>query len=102
MTIDVLESPTRAVQESKGVNKARRLQQAQATPASNSDSVSLTRSAVTLQKLEQIVSTQPIVDQSKVENIKNAIAKGQYVMDPQKTADKFMKLESALTNNKSS
>lgn len=96
MTTETLEPPTQAVQESR-IQKAKRLQATQAVQSTApSDSVTLAGSALILQKLEQTLSTLTVVDQKRVENIKAAIAKGQYVVDPKKTADKFMRLESAL------
>ena len=60
---------------------------------SRSDTVSLTDAAEQLQSLQQIVVDTPIVDQSKVDALRAAIANGSYVIDATEVAQNLLKLE---------
>jgi negative regulator of flagellin synthesis FlgM len=57
------------------------------------DTVSLTDAAEQLQSLQQIVVNAPIVDQSKVDALRAAIADGTYVIDSTEVAQNLLKLE---------
>ena len=60
------------------------------------DSVTITSSAVHLQAAERRLKGIPLVDEARVERIRNSIENGEYNIDPAKIADKFIKLETAL------
>ena len=64
--------------------------------AHNTDLVTITSSAVYLQAAERRLKDVPVVDQERVERIRDAIQNGEYKIDPSKIADKFIKLETAL------
>lgn len=55
--------------------------------------VNLSSGAAAMKQLTQTLSSTPSFDQSKVDQIKNLIANGQYNVDPQKIAQKFMAME---------
>ena len=61
-----------------------------APSASSTDSVSLTDTAARLQKLENTISALPVVDSQRVEDIRSAIANGEYQIDAESIADKMM------------
>jgi negative regulator of flagellin synthesis FlgM len=60
------------------------------------DSVSVSDSAVLLQKLEEAVTNAPATDSGRVEQIKQALANGEYSVDAQRVADKILKFERDL------
>ena len=64
--------------------------------AHSTDSVTITSSAVHLQAAERRLKGIPLVDEARVERIRNSIENGEYNIDPAKIADKFIKLETAL------
>ncbi len=70
-------------------------QQGGANPASTgpTDTVSLTDMASRLKALEQKLSEQPDVDQSRVDRVRDAISNGQYNINPERVADKMMDFE---------
>jgi len=60
----------------------------------NLPDISLARNmAEQLQILEQYVAKAPVVDQQIRNNIRSAIATGNYLIDPVSIAEKFMKFE---------
>ncbi len=61
-----------------------------------SDRVTLTPQAQRLKELEGQVSRLPVVDQTKVERIRNEIAQGTYQMDPQRVAEKMLQFEAQV------
>jgi negative regulator of flagellin synthesis FlgM len=70
---------------------------AAATPASQAgDTVTLTNSARSLQKIEEAVAKAPVVNTSKVAAIKQAISSGNYQIDAGRVADKLLQFESGL------
>ena len=66
--------------------------------ANNSDSLTLTDSALNLKKLEDSISHLPIVDMQKVEEIQNKIKDGSYSINPDKIAKRFIEMELALSS----
>ncbi|MCZ8129723.1 MAG: flagellar biosynthesis anti-sigma factor FlgM [Steroidobacteraceae bacterium] len=54
------------------------------------DSVTLTDSARSLQKLAEAVAAAPVVSESRVESIKNAIAQGKYEVNAERVAEKML------------
>jgi len=63
---------------------------------SGDDSISLTRTGSQMAATSREMASSPAFDTSKVERIKSMIAEGQYSIDPQRLADRFMDLEAAL------
>jgi len=78
--------------------KSGQANQAAASKATaQSDTVALTAEAKSLQQLGKDVSSQTeYFDQERVDTIKQSIAEGQYAVDPQRVADKFMETEQLL------
>jgi negative regulator of flagellin synthesis FlgM len=70
----------------------------QQSSASLKDSVSLTPQAQQFNKLQQKASNSSGVDQSKVNDIKKAIAEGKYEVNIQRLAEKLAAFESDLFN----
>ncbi len=64
--------------------------------SSVADTVSLSENAVQLGKVDNIAISAPVVDTQRVEQVKQAIASGNYEVDPAKIADKLMQFESML------
>jgi negative regulator of flagellin synthesis FlgM len=75
-------------------------QQAEAKPAATTeqtgDTVTLTNSARTLQKIEETVAKAPVVDAAKVASVKQAVEGGTYQIDPRRVADKLLQFERGL------
>ncbi|MEM7292755.1 MAG: flagellar biosynthesis anti-sigma factor FlgM [Pseudomonadota bacterium] len=73
-----------------------------AAPASDSgtakptDKVDLTDAAETLQELEKSLGENAQISSEKVAAIKEALASGQYKIDPDLIAQKFLEVERAL------
>ena len=65
--------------------------------SSAKDTVSLSDNAVQLGKIDNTVSSPPVMDTQRIEALKQAISNGSYEVDPVKVADKLMKFESMLT-----
>lgn len=60
------------------------------------DTLRLTGHAVQLQSLSQQVTASPEVDLKRVAAVREALASGQYRIDPANIADRLMSLEHAL------
>ena len=60
------------------------------------DTVTLTNSARSLQKIEEAVAKAPVVNSSKVAAVKQAISSGTYQVDAGRVADKLLQFESGL------
>lgn len=70
-------------------------QQESGRPATG-DTVSLTDTAARLQQLEKRMVELPVVDSQRVEQLKKAIADGNYQVDPARVAEKLLAFETAL------
>lgn len=67
------------------------------TPAAQAgDTVTLTDSARSLQKIEEAVAKAPVVNASKVAAVKQAIHSGSYQVDARRVADKLLQFERGL------
>ncbi len=66
-----------------------------ATP-STGDTLTLTDSARSLQKIEGAVAKTPVVNSSKVASVKQAVQSGTYQVDAGRVADKLLQFESGL------
>ena len=65
------------------------------TPQSG-DTLTLTDSARSLQKIEQAIAKAPAVDAAKVAAVKQAIQSGTYQIDAGRVADKLLQFENGL------
>lgn len=63
------------------------------TPASRGDSVSLSRQT---KELEQKLESYPEVDDSRVEQIRAALADGSYKVDAEKLAQKMLEMDKSI------
>jgi flagellar biosynthesis anti-sigma factor FlgM len=82
---------------SSGVVTDKSQSEAQAAGASQTgDTVTLTSSARSLQKIEEAVAKAPVVNASKVAAMKQAINSGTYQIDSARVADKLLQFESGL------
>jgi negative regulator of flagellin synthesis FlgM len=72
--------------------------EAKAAPSTEQtgDTVTLTDSARTLQKIEETVAKAPVVDAAKVAFVKQAVQSGSYQIDPRRVADKLLQFERGL------
>lgn len=73
--------------------------EASAAGTSNSqtgDTLTLTDSARSLQKIEEAVSKTPVVNAAKVASVKQAITAGTYQIDAGRVADKLLQFERGL------
>ncbi len=62
------------------------------------DRLSLTETSARVQELQARVSSLPVVDGRRVQEIKQAIAQGSYEIDPARVAEKIVRLEVALSD----
>ena len=60
------------------------------------DTVQLTDSAKQLRQLEEILANQPVTDTKRVEEIKQAIASGEYEVNAEQIAEKLLQLDKEL------
>jgi len=67
-----------------------------ASTAQTSDTVTLTNSARSLQKIEETVAKTPVVNASKVAAMRQAINSGTYQIDSGRVADKLLQFERGL------
>lgn len=61
------------------------------------DTVTMTDTASLLSRLEQHISTLPVIDTQRVEQIKNEILNGEFATDYSEVADRLIVLESYFT-----
>ena len=69
---------------------------ASAAKPGSRDTVTLTHSARSLQKIEEAVAKAPVVNASKVAAVKQAISSGTYQIDAGRVADKLLNFERGL------
>ena len=60
------------------------------------DTVNVSRSAVLLGKLEELVRSSPSVDAARVRAIKDAVSSGSYEIDDQAVADNMIRMDREL------
>lgn len=60
------------------------------------DSVSVSDSALLMQRLEEVVAKASPTDVERIQQIKTAIANGEYQVDSQRVADKILRFERDL------
>ena len=68
------------------------------TPAgtASGDAVALTDTAARLQRAERSLATEPVVDTTRVERVRAAIADGSYEVNPSRIAEKLVSMEASL------
>ncbi|NVK31679.1 MAG: flagellar biosynthesis anti-sigma factor FlgM [Gammaproteobacteria bacterium] len=64
--------------------------------ALKADSIGLTDTLTNLKRLAEIMAAETPVDQSRVASLRDSISSGQYVVDGDRTAQNFMRLEREL------
>ena len=69
---------------------------AAAAAPQSADTVTLTNSARSLQKIEEAVAKAPVVNAAKVASVKQAVNSGSYQIDAGRVADKLLQFESGL------
>jgi negative regulator of flagellin synthesis FlgM len=69
---------------------------ASAQTSQSGDTVTLTDSARSLQKIEEAVAKAPVVNASKVAAVKHAVSSGTYKVDAARVADKMLQFERGL------
>jgi negative regulator of flagellin synthesis FlgM len=69
---------------------------ASAAKPESRDTVTLTNSARSLQKIEEAVAKAPVVNASKVAAVKHAVSSGTYQIDARRVADKLLNFERGL------
>jgi negative regulator of flagellin synthesis FlgM len=74
-------------------------QQAPAAPPVTGD-VHITDAARTLASLEQSIKDMPEVDEKKVSLVRDALRDGNYKIDSQRVADKFLRMEQELSGGR--
>lgn len=67
-----------------------------AAAAQTGDTLTLTSSARSLQKIEEAIAKAPVVDTGKVAAVKQAVQSGNYQVDAGRVADKMLQFESGL------
>ena len=67
-----------------------------AASSSRGDTVTLTSSARSLQRIEEAVAKTPVVNAAKVAAVKHAVNSGTYQIDAGRIADKMLKFERGL------
>ena len=69
---------------------------ANASSGQSGDTLTLTNSARSLQKIEEAIAKAPVVDAGKVAAVRQAISSGTYQIDAGRIADKILKFERGL------
>jgi negative regulator of flagellin synthesis FlgM len=69
---------------------------AAAVSAPTGDTVTLTNSARSMQKIEEAVAKAPVVDSAKVAAVKQAVSSGTYQIDSRRVAGKMLQFERGL------
>ncbi len=67
--------------------------QQRTSSAGSGDTVSITDMASRLKSLESKLESQPAIDQSRVDKVRDAISRGEYRVNPDRVADKMMDFE---------
>lgn len=97
-----LPSPSVQSHGLRGVEKTSQQGPSENTPkinaahAPSAGTVIITDTARLLKSAESTLADIPVVNNNRVENIRNALDSGHYVINDSRVADKFMRLEQAL------
>lgn len=92
----VTESQKQQVQAQQQSNA---VQPAQPAAGNSGDQVNLTGTASQLRALEQQLVSQPVVDTQRVAAIRHEINSGQYNINPERIADKMIRMESLISQH---
>lgn len=60
------------------------------------ETVSITQTAVSLGNMERLMAQIPVVDAQRVETVRESLLKGSYEVNPERTAEKFIRFELML------
>ena len=93
-TVKGSNSGAQAVDKAQG--SAASTSTAASPPTSTADQVTLTGSAITLQKLGEAVANAPVVNAQKVATVKASVQNGTYKVDAGRVADKILQFENGL------
>jgi len=102
MPIDIVGRTTTGLADANGNSNVRGTNNQNSSVASNNtdaaggDKVSLTGTAAWLQQIQASLDQIPVVDSVRVENIRNAVNNGTYEVNPDRVADKILKMEAML------
>lgn len=70
-----------------------------AQPTASADELATVHLTETAQQLQQTFNDSAVLDQEKVDKLRNAIDNGVYEIDPQRIATKIMEFEESLQGN---
>jgi negative regulator of flagellin synthesis FlgM len=93
-TVKGSSSGAQAIDKTQGA--ASSASSAASSSSSTADQVTLTGSAITLQKLGEAVANAPVVNTQKVATVKTSVQDGTYKVDSGRVADKILQFESGL------
>lgn len=93
-TVKGSSSGAQAVDKTQGA--ASSASSAASASSSTADQVTLTDSAITLQKLSAAVANAPVVNTQKVATVKASVQNGTYKVDSGRVADKMLQFENGL------
>jgi negative regulator of flagellin synthesis FlgM len=93
-TVKGSSSGAQAVDKAQG--SAASTSTAASSSSSTADQVTLTDSAITLQKLGEAVANAPVVNTQKVATVKTSVQNGTYKVDAGRVADKILQFENGL------
>jgi negative regulator of flagellin synthesis FlgM len=93
-TVKGSNSGAQAVDKAQG--SAASTSTAASSSSSTADQVTLTGSAITLQKLGEAVANAPVVNAQKVATVKTSVQNGTYQVDAGRVADKMLQFENGL------
>ena len=86
----------RRAEATKQAGNGRTASSSSQSSSSPGETVNLTRSALLMSRLEQVVQSLPPTDAARVRAIKDAIESGTYEVDAEKVADKMLRFEREL------
>jgi negative regulator of flagellin synthesis FlgM len=89
-------SGAQAVDKTQGSAASASSAASSSASSSTADQVTLTGSAITLQKLGEAVANAPVVNTQKVATVKTSVQNGTYKVDAGRVADKMIQFESGL------
>ncbi len=87
---------TRPPQSSRAAAGGRAKGGSRSQPGKNSGDVAITGASIHLGHIERTLAHIPVIDGSRVENIREALADGTYEISPRRIADKLIEFELML------
>lgn len=97
LMVGVGKAPAKGPEVRTDRERAPQAQERNAAPLA-ADTLSLTETSARVRELQGQVSSLPVVDNQRVQEIKQAIAQGSYAIDPARVAEKMVSLEVALSD----